>query len=296
MDSYEIDECHSINYTAAASACQSLRQSLDGTTTRFLKRSLESDLARKTQEKTDEAVAGLNAQIELLQLLKGTPSFDTSPYIEALNKTFPEDDISELRHQYELDRDTFITPMSLPTTTRQTRSQARVAKRSLADTTREHVISALLDTPVVKKPRRNNAQKLAIPQTPAPLPPRRSSRLATVSKVNFAEAAFVDAEDSEYDIDGQEAEAADDGEADDLPGDDTFRLPGSVDEGRMVKTPFVDERGYTRIGPHLQQPQLDGRGNMLIYPTFLAAWAGQNSEKQRGGTKITCSSNYIAAY
>ncbi|KAM0444435.1 hypothetical protein ACHAO4_010188 [Trichoderma viride] len=77
---------------------------------------------------------------------------------------------------------------------------------------------------------------LTLPAAPEalslPIDPRRSSRLTTVSKVNFTEAAFVDAEDSEHDVDGEEALA--DGEADDLPGDDTSHLPGSSDVERIV--------------------------------------------------------------
>lgn len=294
MDSYEIEDCvfrvdgHFAEHSLATSGCQSLHRLLESTTTGILARKWETELAQKTRESSEQAAAGLNAQIELLQLLKGAPSPDYPLYIKAtLNKTFLGDDIAELRQQYESDRDAFITPVSLPSTTRQTRSQARVAKRLLVETIREDVTKALLDTPVVKKPRHNNTQKLALPQTPAPLSsrrlshlsgadllshhlplpatpkalslptgPRRSSRLTTVSKVNFAEAAFGDAEDFKYNGNGDEAEAVNDGEADDLLGDDTSRLPGLVNNERFVETPFVDERGLTRIGPQPKAPAI----------------------------------------
>lgn len=37
-------------------------------------------------------------------------------------------------------------------------------------------------------------------------------------------------------------------------------------------------------------------GNLLIYPSFLAAWVRRSAEKQRGGTKIAYLANDIAAY
>lgn len=104
MDSYQIDEYasriedHFAQCNLANSTCESRRQSLESSTiSPRYKRFLEVDLARKTQQKNDEAAAGLNAQIELLQLLKGTPSPGIPPYVEeALNITFPGDSITEL--------------------------------------------------------------------------------------------------------------------------------------------------------------------------------------------------------
>jgi hypothetical protein len=78
MASNQIDECmfriddHFAEYTVATSGCQRLRQQLEGIITRTLKTYLETRLAQVTKESLTQAVAGLEAQIKLLQLLKGS--------------------------------------------------------------------------------------------------------------------------------------------------------------------------------------------------------------------------------
>jgi hypothetical protein len=75
------------------------------------KTDLEAQLQLKAQEKTEQARIGLNAQIELLQLLRGSTLDVISLNVqEAMAISFPGERFSELRNQFELDRDIAISP------------------------------------------------------------------------------------------------------------------------------------------------------------------------------------------
>jgi hypothetical protein len=90
--------------------CQALR--LQATSSSGpAKTDLEAQLRLRIQERKDLARSGLNSQIELLQLLRGS-GWTRIPFNirTALDKTFPESGLTELQDQVQLGRETTISP------------------------------------------------------------------------------------------------------------------------------------------------------------------------------------------
>lgn len=74
------------------------------------KQDLEAMLQIRIQEKTDEARAALNTQIQLLNLVVGS-GWNTIPFNirTALNRIFSGDGLAEMRERFELERDIAIS-------------------------------------------------------------------------------------------------------------------------------------------------------------------------------------------
>lgn len=74
------------------------------------KQNLEAVLQIRTQEKTDEARAAINTQIQLLNLVVGS-GWTRIPFNirTALNRIFSGDGLAELRERFELGRDLAIS-------------------------------------------------------------------------------------------------------------------------------------------------------------------------------------------
>lgn len=74
------------------------------------KQNLEAMLEIRMQEKSDESRAGINAQIDLLNLVKDSDS-TTVPgnILTELNRIFSGKGLDQLREQFEVDRDAAIS-------------------------------------------------------------------------------------------------------------------------------------------------------------------------------------------
>lgn len=74
------------------------------------KQNLEAMLEIRIQDKSDEARAGINAQIDLLNLLKDS-KWITVPgnILTELNRIFSGNGLDQMREQFEVDRDAAIS-------------------------------------------------------------------------------------------------------------------------------------------------------------------------------------------
>ncbi|PTB35159.1 hypothetical protein M441DRAFT_32170 [Trichoderma asperellum CBS 433.97] len=250
------------------------------------KQNLEAVLQIRTQEKTDEARAAINTQIQMLNLVVGS-GWTRIPFNirTALNRIFSGDGLAELRERFELGRDLAISdngelagpnPNALTLLSRQTRAQTRAAVRRPLTEISANIV---LDTPAPKRPRLNAPE--VVPPTPAAIPanafslpespsigPRRSSRLSSVQKVNYSitldDAAREDSpddvesegsfKDDMLDIDDID-DMFDDLEDADLEEDGPSTATRSVPETAKC-TPFTDENGLLRIGPQPKAPAM----------------------------------------
>lgn len=88
---------------------QNIRQQISGSSSPE-KQNLEAMLEIRMQEKSDESRAGLNAQIDLLNLLKDSDWITVPGNIRTeLNRIFPGNGLDQLREQFEFDRDAAIS-------------------------------------------------------------------------------------------------------------------------------------------------------------------------------------------
>ncbi|QYT05106.1 hypothetical protein H0G86_012002 [Trichoderma simmonsii] len=241
---------------------------------------VQADPRLREELKAAEAKIGLQAQTELLQLVKSSGWTTTRISVtKALWETFPVgSEGADTRRRFEVDRTASISrtgklieaenPNAFGLPGKQSKRRTQAPTPATRIPAPKHSLPQL-DTPTPKRPRADEPATPDLP-TPTSAPKTRVSTLPVVdyslpspAKANTeaceSDETFEDSEEeaeSDIEFDDLEERLLDnDSDTEDLPADEsvpvTERLPFAK---TTVLVPFVDENGLTRIGTQPMKP------------------------------------------